>query len=301
MRQADSVDKSSGGYFYVLAILPIVLWASNYVVMKYASNHIHLSAFNSVRFLILVPLLFIVKPPTYNIIKLLLISICWMGLNLYFLGRAIETQLPTGFLALSYVSSTVFVVIISFIINNENLNRTKMTGVIITFLGMLMFAIERKLEWISMIGILYVLLSNFFNALGVVLLNKYNIKADYSTIIYVSALSFFPLAFLSFVDLGVNGVILELKTIDYKEFICILYASLLCTVVGGYVWINVISCIGAINSSFLLFLVPILGYLLGYLFFGELVTTMGLLSSLLVLVGVFYCFYYDSEDKRSKC
>ncbi|WP_338453731.1 DMT family transporter [Candidatus Bealeia paramacronuclearis] len=285
---------------FFLSLIPILLWSSNYVVMRLASTQISMSVFNGLRFLFLLPLIFFLKKPSLSFLKILILAFVWIGLNIYCIGRAIESEIDTGYLALGYVTSSIFVIIFSFFINKEVLTKTQAVGAFLAFLGMGFIAYEKGFDLNYLSGVGFLLGSNFFIALGVTLLKKFNVTASLSVVTWVSGLAVIPLFGLSLIDLGLDEVKLQLAHLDQSTIYSLLYTGLGSSLLGGLVWIDVVKKMGPNASSFLMFLVPIFGLIFGHLFFEEAFTLNKMISAALVLSGVFLCLNQQMFSPKLK-
>ena len=205
------------------------------------------------------------------------------------MGRALECGIDTGYLALGYVSSTIFVVILSYLVNRETVTQLQMIGISLAFAGIGIIAYIKGLDPTHLSGVGYLLLSNFFIASGVILLKKFDIPSNLPTISWISALAAFPLLGLSIFDSEFESVINQTMNLSPKTIYSILYAAICASFIGGLIWIDVINKLGANISSFISFLVPLFGLAFGAIFFDEALTSEKMIASVLVLSGVFLC------------
>ncbi|WP_435114308.1 DMT family transporter [Candidatus Pelagibacter bacterium nBUS_36] len=281
---------------YIFLLLTVTFWAGNFIVGKFASFYeVPPFSLNFYRWffawLILAPFTLpeILKKKEYIFqnYKLFIIlgvtsitifnSIVYYSLNF--------TQVISGVLMISTIP--VMIMFFSFILKIEKTNIFQITGVIFSFLGVIIIITKANFEILKNLdfnkGDITMVVAMFSWALYSTLLKRQ--KYELSQISLLQVVMTFGLIFLIpiyFIEYQIGFRI----NLD-KPFILILsYVVLLPGLASFILWIKGISMIGANRSGVFLHLMPIFSAIMAMIFFNEKFMFYHILGACFIVTGI---------------
>ena len=290
------MTKQSNFLAYIFLLLTVTFWAGNFIVGKFASFYeVPPFSLNFYRWffawLILAPFTLpeILKKKEYILqnYKLFIIlgvtsitifnSIVYYSLNF--------TQVISGVLMISTIP--VMIMFFSFILKIEKTNIFQITGVIFSFLGVIIIITKANFEILKNLdfnkGDITMVVAMFSWALYSTLLKRQ--KYELSQISLLQVVMTFGLIFLIpiyFIEYQIGFRI----NLD-KPFILILsYVVLLPGLASFILWIKGISMIGANRSGVFLHLMPIFSAIMAMIFFNEKFMFYHILGACFIVTGI---------------
>ena len=281
---------------YIFLLLTVTFWAGNFIVGKFSSFYeVPPFSLNFYRWffawLILAPFTLpeILKKKEYILqnYKLFIIlgvtsitifnSIVYYSLNF--------TQVISGVLMISTIP--VMIMFFSFILKIEKTNIFQITGVIFSFLGVIIIITKANFEILKNLdfnkGDITMVVAMFSWALYSTLLKRQ--KYELSQISLLQVVMTFGLIFLIpiyFIEYQIGFRI----NLD-KPFILILsYVVLLPGLASFILWIKGISMIGANRSGVFLHLMPIFSAIMAMIFFNEKFMFYHILGACFIVIGI---------------
>ena len=281
---------------YIFLLLTVTFWAGNFIVGKFASFYeVPPFSLNFYRWffawLILAPFTLpeILKKKEYILqnYKLFIIlgvtsitifnSIVYYSLNF--------TQVISGVLMISTIP--VMIMFFSFILKIEKTNIFQITGVIFSFLGVIIIITKANFEILKNLdfnkGDITMVVAMFSWALYSTLLKRQ--KYELSQLSLLQVVMTFGLIFLIpiyFIEYQIGFRI----NLD-KPFILILsYVVLLPGLASFILWIKGISMIGANRSGVFLHLMPIFSAIMAMIFFNEKFMFYHILGACFIVTGI---------------
>jgi len=290
------VREKSNFLAYIFLLLTVTFWAGNFIVGKFASFYeVPPFSLNFYRWffawLILAPFTLpeILKKKEYILqnYKLFIIlgvtsitifnSIVYYSLNF--------TQVISGVLMISTIP--VMIMFFSFILKIQKTNIFQITGVIFSFLGVIIIITKANFEILKNLdfnkGDITMVVAMFSWALYSTLLKRQ--KYELSQISLLQVVMTFGLIFLIpiyFIEYQIGFRI----NLD-KPFILILsYVVLLPGLASFILWIKGISMIGANRSGVFLHLMPIFSAIMAMIFFNEKFMFYHILGACFIVTGI---------------
>jgi len=211
------------------------------------------------------------------------------GYNVFlYLG---QSEIKPGAAALLTTLSPIFTLILAILLINEKVPWKRTAGILIAFAG-LYYVVGwgqvglGRITGISHPEVKYALITalaplswSFYTIIGKSILKKRSpITVTYLTII-LGTIPF--LAFLS------NGFLHKLQLMHLSHWIAIAHLSIMCTIVGFWIWFSALNRLPATTVSSFVYLNPPFAMFFGWMFFKEEVTVHFLLGSAVVLLGLY--------------
>ena len=281
---------------YIFLLLTVTFWAGNFIVGKFASFYeVPPFSLNFYRWffawLILAPFTLpeILKKKEYILqnYKLFIIlgvtsitifnSIVYYSLNF--------TQVISGVLMISTIP--VMIMFFSFILKIEKTNIFQITGVIFSFLGVIIIITKANFEILKNLdfnkGDITMVVAMFSWALYSTLLKRQ--KYELSQISLLQVVMTFGLIFLIpiyFIEYQIGFRI----NLDKPFILILLYVVLLPGLASFILWIKGISMIGANRSGVFLHLMPIFSAIMAMIFFNEKFMFYHILGACFIVTGI---------------
>jgi drug/metabolite transporter (DMT)-like permease len=278
-----------------ILILVALVWAGSFIVVQEVTDDINPIDLGFFRFLVATPLMFMVlfiRGKNISIPKKELPSLIVLGLSgvtfLYlfqFVGIS-YTNAPTSAVLINI--NVIFIAILSATFFKEAFKIKKTTGVILSFLGVVLIIFTNtSLEDISFqdtffFGSILMLLSAFcwavYSIVGKRLLQTYDM---YTVTTYAFALgTFFYLPFV------ITDITTTLQTTTIEAWFAVLYLALTCSVFGYIGWYYALKKIEAGKAAVYLNLIPLFTISLSLLL-GQTFTMYFFIGAILIISGVY--------------
>lgn len=289
-------------YGYLSAIIATVIWSGNFIVARDLIDivpPISLAFWRwSVATIVLLPFAIKAVIADWPVIKKhrLYISITSiLGISLFNALIYIASHTTTVMnLSLIAITFPVFIIILSRIFYNELVTANKAIGVLIVIIGIIVLIIKGDIEVLKNIdftaGDLWMLLGAVTFAVYSLLLKKK--PKQLSTHSFQLITFLVGLLFLTpFYLWEANSSDFKIQNISSSTLYSILYIGLFASLVSYYLWGKAVENIGPTQSSMIYYTLPIFSGIAAYLFLGEAVETIQLLSMLFIVIGIFIVIF----------
>lgn len=273
---------------HLLAIAVVLIWGFNFVVIRWGVEDVHPMTMTLLRFLLTaIPMVFLVKKPDIAMRYVITYGVLF-GTGVWGLANlAVFLGTPAGMASLLLQMSPFLTVLAAVVVFKETLKAEQVMGIIIALLGFLAICIFKS-DSLSYIGIGLMLLAAIFWTLCNSIIKIAKPKDVVSFTVWSSLFVPVPVLLLSVVYALFYGV--EFSTLvqmpNLKGWISIVFQAFVVTLFGYAVWTRLISEHGLARVTPYSLLVPISGLFFGWLLYGEVLSTVELLGSGLVLLGL---------------
>ncbi len=274
----------------VLVIFVVVIWGFNFVVIKWGVEDVDPYIMTALRFLLTaLPVIFFVKKPNVNLSILALYGIIF-GAGLWgVVNYAISLGTPSGLSSLILQASAFMSVIAGVLLFKEKISNYKIIGVILALIGFLLiiyYNYDADVET-SLYGILLVLCAALSWTVCNMIIKKH--KPD-NVIGFTAWSSLFvpiPILILAYIDYRDNFASL-FTNIGIQGYTSILFQAFITTLLGYSIWTYAINKHGLSVVAPYSLLVPISGLFFGWLIYGETLSIIELIGSLIIFIGLIF-------------
>ncbi|MCW8901552.1 MAG: DMT family transporter [Gammaproteobacteria bacterium] len=294
-------------YGYLSAVMATIIWSGNFIVARGLVDTIPPVSLAYWRWLVAVIALtpLAIKPliTDWPIIKENILYICItsiLGVSLFNTLIYIASHTTTAInLSLIAITFPVFIILLSRIIYHELLTVNKGIGVFLVTLGIIMLLTKGEISVLKNIdftkGDLWMLLAAItFAAYSLFLKNKpKQLRTRSFQLITFSV----GLLFLTpFYIWEATTTDFQIHTIASTTLYSILYLGLLASLASYFLWGNAVEIIGPTKSSMIYYSLPVFSGLLAYIFLGEVIENIHLLSMFLIAIGIFSAIYEKNNS-----
>lgn len=277
----------------LLALLVVVVWGLNFVVIKVGLHNMPPLMLAGLRFVLVAfpALLFIARP------KVPLRLLLGYGLTISFgqfafLFCAIKFGMPAGLASLVLQAQAFFTIILGAGVFGERLQGKQLAGIALAVLGVLVL-IEASLsgQHIPMVGFALTLAAAFSWACG----NIFNKKimshtsrpAVMSLVVWSALIPIIPFMVASMIFEGPALMLQSLVSIDLTTILSLVYLAFVATIVGYGIWGALLGRYETWRVAPLSLLVPVVGMASAALLLGESLSVLQLCGAVLIMAGLY--------------
>ncbi|AMO49376.1 O-acetylserine/cysteine efflux transporter [Kosakonia oryzendophytica] len=277
----------------LLAMLVVVAWGLNFVVIKVGLHAMPPLMLAGLRFVLVAfpALLFVARP------KIPLSLLLGYGLTISFgqfafLFCAIKFGMPAGLASLVLQAQAFFTIVLGAGVFGERLQAKQLVGITLAILGVLVL-IESSLtgQHVPMVGFILTLAGAFSWACG----NIFNKKimqhtsrpAVMSLVVWSALIPIVPFMLASLVVDGPAAILQSLVSIDVTTLLSLVYLAFVATIIGYGIWGSLLGRYETWRVAPLSLLVPVVGMASAALLLGETLSVWQLLGALLVMAGLY--------------
>ncbi|PEH28224.1 O-acetylserine/cysteine exporter [Salmonella enterica] len=276
-----------------LALLVVVVWGLNFVVIKVGLHHMPPLLLAGLRFLLVAfPAIFFVARPKVPLTLLLGYGLTISFGQFAFLFCAIKFGMPAGLASLVLQAQAFFTMALGAFVFSERLQRKQLAGIALAIIGVLVL-IEASLngQHIAMSGFMLTLAAAFSWACG----NIFNKKimqhsprpAVMSLVVWSALIPTLPFLLSALLLEGADHITQSLITIDMTTILSLLYLAFVATILGYGIWGSLLGRYETWRVAPLSLLVPVVGLASAAVLLGETLTGMQLAGAVLIMAGLY--------------
>lgn len=277
----------------LLALLVVVVWGLNFVVIKVGLHNMPPLMLAGLRFLLVAfPAIFFVARPKIPLSLLLGYGLTISFGQFAFLFSAIKFGMPAGLASLVLQAQAFFTIILGALAFGERLQGKQRVGIALAIFGVLVL-IEASLngQHVGMLGFMLTLAAALSWASG----NIFNKKimqhtsrpAVMSLVVWSALIPVVPFFLASILLDGPTQIIQSLVTIDMTTILSLVYLAFVATIVGYGIWGSLLGRYETWRVAPLSLLVPVVGLASAAVLLDETLTGLQLLGALLIMAGLY--------------
>ena len=274
----------------LLALLVAVVWGLNFPATTLALEHGPPLLMGGLRFtLVAVPALLLVPRPQVPLRWLLGVGLGIGLLQFAFLYLGMAAGMPGGLASLMLQASAPFTVLLAGVWLHERLTRQQVLGITLAVLGLAVIAVHRA-QVAALLPVVLTLCAALGWAFGNVCSRQARAPKPLHLTLWMSVVPPVPMLVLSLLVEGPQRVASALRTsvtLDALPAVLgLLYIVLVATLLGYGLWNSLLSRHPSNVVAPFSMLVPVVGVLSSWLFFGEVIDRTELVAGVVVVAGV---------------
>ncbi len=277
----------------LLAMLVVVAWGLNFVVIKVGLHSMPPLMLAGLRFvLVALPAILIVARPKIPLRLLLGYGLTISFGQFAFLFCAIKFGMPAGLASLVLQAQAFFTIILGAGVFGERLQSKQLVGIALAIFGVLVL-IEASLngQHIPLLGFMLTLAGAFSWACG----NIFNKKimqhssrpAVMSLVVWSALIPIVPFMIASLIFDGPALMLQSLVSIDLTTLLSLVYLAFVATIIGYGIWGSLLGRYETWRVAPLSLLVPVVGMASAAILLGETLSVMQLAGAVLVMAGLY--------------
>lgn len=277
----------------LLAMLVVVVWGLNFVVIKLGLHNMPPLMLAGLRFvLVAFPAILVVARPKIPMRLLLGYGLTISFGQFAFLFCAINFGMPAGLASLVLQAQAFFTIILGAVMFGERLQGKQLVGITLAVFGVLVLA-ESSLngQHVALLGFLLTLAAAFSWACG----NIFNKKimqhssrpAVMSLVVWSALIPIVPFMVCSLIFDGPALMLKSVVAIDTTTLLSLVYLAFIATILGYGIWGTLLGRYETWRVAPLSLLVPVVGMASAALLLDEKLSAMQLAGAVLVMAGLY--------------
>lgn len=277
----------------LLALLVVVVWGLNFVVIKVGLHNMPPLMLAGLRFLLVAfPALFFVARPQVPFRLLLGYGLTISFGQFAFLFCAINFGMPAGLASLVLQAQAFFTIILGAVTFGERLQGKQMAGITLAVFGVLVL-VESSLngQHVALLGFMLTLAAAFSWACGNIFNKKIMLLASrppvMSLVVWSALIPILPFMVASWLLDGPQAMLQSLVNIDLTTILSLVYLAFVATIVGYGIWGTLLGRYETWRVAPLSLLVPVVGLASAALLLDEKLSALQLLGAVLIMTGLY--------------
>lgn len=268
----------------LLIVLTAVIWGFNFVVIKWGVEDVSASVMTALRFAIVaVPLVFFFKRPSIPFVAVagygLLFGCGIWGLVNY----SISLGTPAGQSSLLLQSSAFMSAIAGILLYSEKATVQVVSGIFVALVGFILVS-KGAFETSSIMGVCLIFLAGLSWTICNMIVKQY--KPDDAVGFIVWSSLFVPIPIIAYLAFYTTELTDPTNITGWQGLTSIAFQAFIVTIFGYSIWTRMITKYGLSSVAPYSLIVPISGLLFSAILYGETPTSIELVGSALVLVGL---------------
>lgn len=277
----------------LLALLVVVVWGLNFVVIKVGLHNMPPLMLAGLRFLLVAfPAIFFVARPKIPLSLLLGYGLTISFGQFAFLFSAIKFGMPAGLASLVLQAQAFFTIVLGAFAFGERLQGKQRVGIALAVFGVLVL-IEASLngQHVTMLGFMLTLAAALSWACGNIF-NKKIMQHEsrppvMSLVVWSALIPILPFFLASLVLDGPGLIVHSLIAIDMTTILSLVYLAFVATIVGYGIWGTLLGRYETWRVAPLSLLVPVVGLASASVLLDETLSGLQLIGALLIMAGLY--------------
>lgn len=270
----------------LLALVVIVVWGMNFVVIRVGLDNIPPMLLGALRFLLAAfPAVFFIKRPQMPLRWLLAYGLTISLGQFAFLFSAMKVGMPAGLASLVLQSQAFFTLFFAALFLGERLRATNLVGLLIAAGGLLLIGLQGDRS-MTLAGFVLTICAASMWALGNIVTRKVGKVNLTGLVVWGSLVPPIPFFVLSWLLEGPQTIESSLRGFGLSSALVLLYLSFGATILGYSLWSRLLSRYPANTVAPFSLLVPVVGLTSAALLLDEHLGLLQGLGALLVMLGL---------------
>lgn len=270
----------------LLALLVVVIWGANFVVIDAGQEDVPPLLFLALRFLVVcLPAVFFLKPPGIGWRQLLMVG-GFLSLGqfaLLYVGLALG--MPPGLASLLLQTQVMFSIVVAALVLRERPTRRQLVGIAIGMLGLALVVVghSQTAPWLPLVVTLAAALAW---AIGNVLARRAQASSGLSLVVWSGLVVPLPALALSLVVDSPPVVWAALSSLSWVAVLSTVYTAVFASLIGYGIWNSLLARYPTSAVVPFTLLVPVVGILAAWLVQGEVPALTEFVGGAIMLAGL---------------
>ena len=270
----------------LLALLVVVTWGVNFVIMKIGLHGFPPLFLCALRFLMVsIPAVFFLPRPRASWRLIAAYGLATFAFQFGFMFTGIYIGMPPGLASLVLQTQAFFTMGLAALFFGERPGMWKILGALVSFAGICIVAYNAQATAI-LSGFLLTLLAAVSWASGNTASKRIGASSPLALVVWGSLVAFPPMLVLSLVVEGPAAIATSFAQLEWSTVGAVLYLVFLSTHFGYSVWGYLLNKYPSATIAPFSLLIPVFGFLSSALFLGEELPMWKIGASLLVIAGL---------------
>lgn len=270
----------------LLALIVIVVWGLNFVVIMLGLQDVPPMLLGALRFLLAaLPAVFFIRPPRVPLRWLLAYGLTISLGQFAFLFSAMKVGMPAGLASLVLQSQAFFTLFFAALLLGERVRAGNLLGLLVAAGGLALIGAQSG-QGMTLAGFMLTIGAASMWALGNVVTRKIGDVNLVGLVVWGSLVPPLPFLALSWWLEGPTAIATALQGFGLKSLLVLAYLSFGATILGYSLWSRLLSRYPASQVAPFSLLVPVVGLSSSVLLLGERLDTLQMAGAVLVMLGL---------------
>lgn len=270
----------------LLALLVVVIWGANFVVIDAGQENVPPLLFLALRFIVVcVPAVFFLKPPGIGWRQLLRVG-GFLSLGQFaLLYLALALGMPPGLASLLLQTQVMFSIVVAALVLRERPTRRQLVGIAIGMLGLTLVVVghSQAAPWLPLVVTLAAALAW---AIGNVLARRAQASSGLSLVVWSGLIVPLPALALSLIVDSPPVVWQALTSLSWVAILSTVYTAVFASLIGYGIWNSLLARYPTSAVVPFTLLVPVVGILAAWLVQGEVPASTEFIGGAIMLAGL---------------
>jgi O-acetylserine/cysteine efflux transporter len=269
-----------------LAVVVIVAWGLNFVVIKVGLDGVPPMLLGALRFtLAALPAIFFIKRPALPLRWLLAYGLTISLGQFAFLFSAMAVGMPAGLASLVLQSQAFFTLFLAALLLGERLRASNLLGLLVAAAGLLLIGLQSG-GAMTLAGLALTICAAAMWGMGNIITKKVGRVDLLALVVWGSLIPPLPFFALSWLLEGPELIESSLRGIGLSSILAIVYLAFVATLLGYGLWSRLLSRYPASQIAPFSMLVPVIGLSSSAWLLDEQLSQLQMAGALLVMVGL---------------
>ncbi|TWC31670.1 O-acetylserine/cysteine efflux transporter [Pseudomonas sp. SJZ079] len=269
-----------------LALVVIVAWGLNFVVIKVGLDGVPPMLLGALRFsLAALPAIFFIKRPALPLRWLLAYGLTISLGQFAFLFSAMAVGMPAGLASLVLQSQAFFTLFLAALLLGERLRASNLLGLLVAAAGLLLIGLQSG-GAMTLAGLALTICAAVMWGMGNIITKKVGRVDLLALVVWGSLIPPLPFFALSWLLEGPALIESSLRGISLSSILAIVYLAFVATLLGYGLWSRLLSRYPASQIAPFSMLVPVIGLSSSAWLLDEQLSPLQMAGALLVMVGL---------------
>jgi O-acetylserine/cysteine efflux transporter len=274
----------------LLALVVIIVWGMNFVVIKVGLHEMPPMLLGALRFLLAAfPAVLFIKRPQIPLRWLLAYGLTISLGQFAFLFSAMSVGMPAGLASLVLQSQAMFTLLFAVLLLGERFRLANLFGLLVAAGGLLLIGSQGN-GLMTLAGFLLTLCAAAMWALGNIVTRKLGKVNLVGLVVWGSLVPPLPFFALSWLLEGPEVIESALRGFTLDTLLVLVYLAFGATILGYGLWSRLLSRYPASQVAPFSLLVPVVGLTSSALLLDERLSSLQLVGALLVMLGLLLNF-----------
>ncbi|UTW07221.1 EamA family transporter [Pseudomonas benzenivorans] len=270
----------------LLALVVIVVWGLNFVVIKVGLDDMPPMLLGALRFMLAAfPAILFVRRPQMPLRWLLAYGLTISLGQFAFLFSAMSVGMPAGLASVVLQSQAFFTLIFAVLFLGERVRASNVLGLLVAAGGLLLIALQNDFS-MTLAGFVLTIGAASMWGLGNIITRKVGKVNLVGLVVWGSLVPPLPFLALSWLLEGPQVMEAAVRDISLNSILVLVYLAFGATILGYGLWSRLLSRYLASQVAPFSLLVPVVGLSSSALLLGERLGTQQMLGALLVMLGL---------------
>ena len=272
-----------------LALLVVVAWGLNFVVVKVGVTHMPPMLLGALRFMLAVfPAILFVRRPNLPFKLLLIYGLTASVGQFAFLFTAVKLGMPTGLASLVLQSQAFFTLVLAAVVLKEHWASHQLGGLVLAGCGLALIGSAHGAH-MPLLGFGLTLAAASSWAVSNVVTRVISARGPINQlglVVWGSLIPPIPFLLLSYWLEGPTAMVDALAAFNWEALAALAYLSLVATLFGYSIWTRLLTRYPANQVAPFSLLVPIVGLTTGWVVYGEAMQPIHFAGAALLMAGL---------------